>query len=532
MNVLQSRAIVRTGTDSGETGIVANDISSTASSFQPLAEQRRAVDLFRREEGLRIDAYAGTGKTTTLRLLAESTSKRGLYLAFNRSIATEAVARFPRRVRCATAHSIAFRGIRKTLRYPEWKLTEPLTPRSVTEAFRMPETVSFACGLVLPKQTYGGVLLKGLGRFLQSGAERPLPLHVERQGLMETLSVKAFGSFAQQVVGHIQAIWESMQYREGGLPLGHDGYLKLWALSRPEAQTDYILVDEAQDMNPVLLGVLRQVRCPVVYVGDPYQQIYEWRGAVNAMEEITSPHRVVLAQSFRFGPEIAAAASKVLRTLGASIPLRGSAAVQSQLARVRPDAILSRGNAGVIGNLLYCLNRNVRCAVVGGTRTLQRLLEDVQQVQQGRPAQTPELLGFATWRDVVTFSRQAEGEHLKGLVNLVQEHGAERMLSAMTRCEQSEETAQVACSTAHRAKGREWSYVHLDADFEQGFLRASRAAGAPQQVVQSAIEAESRLLYVGITRASLAVSLPLEIRKRFGLRNTTDQLLGRDGDRT
>lgn len=250
------------------------------------------------------------------------------------------------------------------------------------------------------------------------------------------------------------------------------------------------------------------------------------------MGEITSPHRVVLAQSFRFGPEIAAAASKVLRMLGASISLRGSAAVQSQLARVRPDAILSRGNAGVIGNLLYCLNRNVRCAVVGGTRTLQRLLEDVQQVQQGRPAQTPELLGFATWRDVVTFSRQAEGEHLKGLVNLVQEHGAERMLSAMTRCEQSEDTAQVVCSTAHRAKGREWNYVHLDADFEQGFLRASRAAGAPQQVVQSAIEAESRLLYVGITRASLAVSLPIEIKKRFGLRNTTDQLLGRDGNRT
>lgn len=267
MNVLQSGAIVRTDSESGETGIVANDIPSTVSSFQPLAEQRRAVDLFRREEGLRIDAYAGTGKTTTLRLLAESTSKRGLYLAFNRSIATEAGARFPKQVRCATAHSIAFRGVRRTLRYPEWKLTESLTPRLVTEAFRMPETVSFACGLVLPKHTYGGVLLKGLGCFLQSGAERPLPLHVERQDLIETLSVKAFDSFAQQVVGHIQAIWESMQYREGGLPLGHDGYLKLWALSKPEAQTDYILVDEAQDMNPVLLGVLRQIQCPLVYVG-------------------------------------------------------------------------------------------------------------------------------------------------------------------------------------------------------------------------------------------------------------------------
>ena len=258
----------------------------------------------------------------------------------------------------------------------------------------MPEAVSFSCGLVLDRQTYGGVLLKSLAQFLQSSADAPSPVHIGRHGVIETLSVTSFGSFARQVVGHVQAIWDAMQYRDGGLPLSHDGYLKLWALSRPEAQTDYILVDEAQDMNPVLLGVLKQVRCPVVYVGDPNQQIYEWRGAVNAMEQIASPHRVLLAQSFRFGPEIAAAATKVLRTLGTSAPLRGSTAIQSEVAQVRPDAILSRSNAGVIGNLLYCLKRNVRCAVVGGNRTLQRLLEDVLHVQQGTPAQTPELLGF------------------------------------------------------------------------------------------------------------------------------------------
>lgn len=278
-------------------------------------------------------------------------------------------------------------------------------------------------------------------------------------------------------------------------------------------------------MNPVLLDVLKQIRCPVVYVGDPYQQIYEWRGAVNAMEEISSPHRVLLAQSFRFGPEIAAAATKVLRALGAPTPLRGSVSIQSHLARVRPDAILSRSNAGVIGNLLYCLKRNVPCAVVGGTRTLQRLLEDILQVQQGTPAQSPELLGFQSWKDVMSFSRDPEGEHLRSLVNLVQEHGAEPMLSAITRCEQNESTAQVVCSTAHRAKGREWKYVHLDPDFEQGFARASRSTGKTKEQVKEAVDAEARLLYVGITRASLGISLPAEIRKRFGLRNTTDKVL-------
>ena len=135
---------------------------------------------------------------------------------------------------------------------------------------------------------------------------------------------------------------------------------------------------------------------------------------------------------------------------------------------MRPDAILSRSNAGVIANLLYCLKRNVRCAVVGGTRTLQRLLEDVLHVQQGKAAQTPELLGFQSWREVMSFSRDPEGEHLRGLVNLVQEHGAEPMLSALARCEQNEINAQVVCSTAHRAKGREWKHVHLGCGFRTG----------------------------------------------------------------
>lgn len=96
-----------------------NEIDTSGLSL--LEEQRRAIELFQLSEGLRIDAYAGTGKTTTLRLIADNTSDRGLYLAFNRSIAEEAGGRFPKRVRCSTIHSIAFRGVRRTLRYPEWK---------------------------------------------------------------------------------------------------------------------------------------------------------------------------------------------------------------------------------------------------------------------------------------------------------------------------------------------------------------------------------------------------------------------------
>ena len=87
-------------------------------SFQPVAEQLLAVELFLAGGNLRIDAYAGAGKTTTLKMLAASKPSPALYLAFNRSIASEARGRFPAHVKCATTHSIAFRAVRRSLGYP------------------------------------------------------------------------------------------------------------------------------------------------------------------------------------------------------------------------------------------------------------------------------------------------------------------------------------------------------------------------------------------------------------------------------
>ena len=496
---------------------------SNASLVHPVAEQQRASDLFLAGGNLRIDAYAGTGKTTTLGLLARSKPGRALYLSFNRSIATEARQRFPAYVKCATTHSIAFRGVRRTLHYPEWKLTETLTPNLILEAFRLPVSITFHSGLTLEQRSYAAILRDGLKRFLHSNDRAPGSAHVPCYGVLETLNSAQFASFANQAAEHLGSLWLAMMERDRGLPLGHDGYLKLWALSSPQAQADYIMVDEAQDLNPVLLDVLNRAQCQIVYVGDPYQQIYEWRGAVNALEQVHTQHCCLLSQSFRFGREIASAATIVLRTLGARQPLRGNSQVPSHIGRVRPDAILARSNAGVITNVLRCLNQGMRCAVVGGTKELERLLSDVQRVKQDQPAQSPELVGFSTWKDVMSFSTQAEGEGLRALVNLVQEHGEARMLRALSGCEPSETTAQIVCSTAHRAKGREWNYVQLDPDFEAGFGRAVRLGLAQ---AQKATASEARLLYVALTRAKLGVSLPRDIAKRYGIRSTTKSLLG------
>jgi len=351
------------------------------SPFQPIAEQQQALELFLQGGNLRIDAYAGTGKTATLRLLTNSSQKRALYLAFNRSIAVEAQQSFPPQVACMTSHSIAFRSIRRNLKYPEGKLTGSLTTNVLLKAFTLPESITFRAGFALPKQSYAAVLLGATRAFLRSSDREPFLSHIPRYGMLEFISDAQFLDFAQQALGHVEAIWMNMCAREGVLPLGHDGYLKLWALNKPVSTADYIMVDEAQDLNPVLLAVLRNVACPVIYVGDPFQQIYDWRGAINAMNQVKVDHRVLLSQSFRFGPAIAHAATEVIRRIGAKEPVRGNPSITSHLAKLRPDAILSRSNAGVITHVLGSLKRNERCHVLGGTKSLELLLDDVQSTR-------------------------------------------------------------------------------------------------------------------------------------------------------
>ena len=57
-------------------------------------------------------------------------------------------------------------------------------------------------------------------------------------------------------------------------------------------------------MTPASIDLLQRQNAPKVLVGDPNQQIYCFRGAVNAMSLIEGSTVFYLTQSFRFGPEV------------------------------------------------------------------------------------------------------------------------------------------------------------------------------------------------------------------------------------
>src|SRR5512138_1751033 len=81
------------------------------SALEPTPEQEAAVAAFAAGDHIVLQAGAGSGKTTTLAMLAAGTRRWGRYLAFNTAIAHEAQRGFPSNVGCRTAHSMAFQAM-------------------------------------------------------------------------------------------------------------------------------------------------------------------------------------------------------------------------------------------------------------------------------------------------------------------------------------------------------------------------------------------------------------------------------------
>jgi hypothetical protein len=136
-----------------------------------------------------------------------------------------------------------------------------------------------------------------------------------------------------------------------------------------------------------MLSVLRAQQCQVIYVGDPYQQIYEWRGAVNAMDHIRAPE-CALTESFRFGPAIAQLASRVLALMDEDTPVRGQdqslPRILHESAGQDRDAVLCRKNATVLTHLAQGIGRGDRVAVRANVDELRAFADGAEQLMRGQ----------------------------------------------------------------------------------------------------------------------------------------------------
>lgn len=470
--------------------------------FTPTEEQVAALNSFLQGKSLKINAFAGSGKTSTLQLLANATGLRGQYLAFNKSIVADAGEKFPNTVDCSTSHSLAFRAAPAGYKQDIGKLTNRCTAKQLVEVLDIKRR-RFGDKYAVTPDSQGYLYLETIRRYAQSADDEIGPQHVPTLGALRAAPEDVLQEVTSFALDGARQVWSRMLSERDPLPLGHDGYLKLWGLSRPIIAADYIMLDEAQDTNPVVLDILQRQRGQLIYVGDRYQQIYEWRGAVNAMESIETNASTYLTTSFRFGNAIADLATKMLVKLGESQPVRGNPNIVSRIGAINnPAAVLARTNASTISAVIEALDAGRKPHLVGDKSELMDMLRGVQALRENEPSTCPAFFGFKSWNEVLEFARTDEGAHLVMFVNLVEKRGEKQLMWALNRTV-DEEKADLVISTAHKSKGREWKSVRLMDDF----LRSS-----PTDKEKSGPDpAEMRLLYVALTRAKESLDVPSTI---------------------
>ncbi|MEU7061749.1 UvrD-helicase domain-containing protein [Streptomyces sp. NPDC046197] len=473
--------------------------------MNPTDEQTAATDAFHAGDHLALQAGAGTGKTTTLTLLARATTRRGRYLAYNRAIAQDARTRFPDTVQCKTAHALAYAAVghRYTRRLnaprrPAWQTGQAL---GLTKAVRIGDRE-------ISQRALSNAALRTVTRFCHTADEIITPHHVPRLRGLDDPDLHR--ELATHIVPFARKAWVDLQHPDdGAVRFDHDHYLKIWALTRPRIDADFLLLDEAQDTNPVVEQIFLAQRdhAQLVMVGDSAQAIYHWRGAKDVMTGFDGT-QLTLSQSFRFGPDLAQEANRWLRLADAPIRLTGTPAVPTELGPVsRPDAVLCRTNVGAMAQVMTLMAAGYRVALAGGGDSLQALALAARDLKEGRRTHHPELILFPCWSDLQDYAaHDPAGRDLQPLVNLVDTHGTDAILAAVARLA-PEPHAQVTVSTAHKAKGREWPRVLIADDFtrpENDALDGRTDTAMPPHPVD---DAEARLAYVAVTRTRQRLDL-------------------------
>ncbi|MEU2234047.1 UvrD-helicase domain-containing protein [Streptomyces vietnamensis] len=466
--------------------------------FTPTDEQTQAADRFHAGDHLALQAGAGTGKTSTLALLAQSTRRRGRYIAYNRAIARDAATRFPSTVTCKTAHALAYAAIGHRYarrldapRRPAWRTGQDL---GITKPVRIE-------GHDLAPTTLSNTVVKTVSRFCHSADTTLADHHVPPLRGLDSPTART--QLAGIVLPYARKAWDDLQHpQDGVVRFDPDHFLKIWSLTNPKIPADFLLLDEAQDTNPVVEHVFNAQRdhAQLVLVGDSAQAIYHWRGAKDIMTGFDGTH-LTLSRSFRFGPRLAAEANRWLTIAGAPLRLTGTDTMPTELGPLtRPDAILCRTNVGAMKHVMNLLATGTPVALVGGGDSLRALALAARDLKHGRRTHHPELVLFPTWGTIQDYAaHDPSGRDLQPLVDLVDTHGTDAILTAVSRLT-TEENAQVTISTAHKAKGREWACVQVADDFtppKDTDQQDSQGRPIPGPIEDS----EARLAYVAVTRA-------------------------------
>lgn len=453
-----------------------------------------------------VQAYAGTGKTHTLLEFAANRSDYPiLYLAFNKSMASEAQRKFEghRHVQAQTLHSLAYRfiGYRCKNRLGDIHIRSLLT----TAQSAFPKSHQYGSAVIL--KTWFDLWLSSADSTPRAFIEKALDA-----GLSKTLAKARMDE--GRLVREVETLWDHVlkgnQLGGSPCPFPHNAYLKLLQLNPPNLGYSYILIDEAQDITDCMIDLVMSQAGHKIFVGDSYQQIYAWNGAVNSLKKLEKDGAAMfyLTHSFRCPIEVAHIADAYLQLLGAPKPFHGCN-VPRRGATDR--AFLARTNAGVFEAGVKTLEGKPQAKIhfLGGYDSYNfDILLDMASLLQDKRHQIKDatLLEYGSFEALEEYAAAADMQ-LNARCKIVRRHGASvspKLFSLRSR-QSPVNIANITLATGHKSKGAEWAQVVLGDDF----IDIGHIVGAVEEATESVSisREELHVLYVAITRALVSLKM-------------------------
>ena len=494
---------------------VQNNIQSNFTSQQE--------SIIESENDLKVEAVAGSGKTTTLLEYAKKREGEGfmLYLAFNRAIKEEIL----RKLRLnnqndiptlwvETAHSLAYRSLFRKKTPP---LIMDLSLTSIKNYFHLSASDA-TNSYLLARHTKDF-----FDTFCQSTHKR-----ISDLDYTEKLTPRKGLSFAQKNYDQLEAQvkWLFDKMSDTKVPITHDFYLKKYQLSNPKLSFEWILFDEGQDASPVMLDIFMNQDATKLIVGDEHQQIYGWRSAINSLSNTDFP-TLNLQKSFRCPAAVTDYAKEVIawkkhvypdfevgnfEMIPREIYSNPIGQDNGENNKKKTHAVIARTHLGLIQTAIEWLFESKKVSSVAFEGDFEQYLKlddgsSISQLVNLNNKATRKKTFWHDWKQIEETAAASQDRSLKRLVELVKKYGNELpdILDRLQNRITEPHKADITFTTAHKGKGLEWDSVYLLNDFvsEKQILKSIETkTGKPiSDARKQNINEEINTLYVALTRA-------------------------------
>ena len=416
------------------------------------------------KDNLMISALAGTGKTTTLEAV-ERAIPRGpvLYLVFNRKNADEAETRMLSTTTVRTFNSIGHRiwaqSQSRQLKVDAKKSGGIL--KSIIDA--SPREHRDAIWSVFSEVTQGVALAKAVGYVPEGSYPNAKRLVTQNQ----------FYSLLDEVPDDLTAdlidavLKRSIQQSYYGIIDYNDQPYMPALFGGIFPKFPVVLVDEYQDLSPVNHALLeRLVKGRLIGVGDPYQNIYGFRGAkAGGMRQATDHYKCTslpLSTSFR-------CPSEIVRNVHWRVPnfrwLTEGGSVEKPNKIQFDDladecTIICRNNAPLFRFAMLCLARG-RSVQMAGSDIGPRLIGVMRKLGPESLTKAGTLSAIEEWLEAKLEKESKTAEDTAECMRVFAERGA-TLGQAIAYAEHLfRQSGKIYFTTGHKAKGLEWSTVYF-----------------------------------------------------------------------